>query len=87
MIDAVQLIVILSLISITIVIVVSSIHLINLFRQIKKLLVDIEPVVSDAKIISSSVAKPVSSISEFMMGFKDGLKIFNSIFPKKDTET
>jgi len=86
MIDPVQLVIILSLISVTVVIIISSVYLIKLLNQVKKMLVDVEPILSDAKLISSSVAKPVSSISEFVMGFKDGLKIFNSIFPKKEKE-
>jgi hypothetical protein len=31
-----------------------------------------------------SIAKPVSSISEFLVGFKNGLQVFNSFFKKDE---
>ncbi|OGL54391.1 hypothetical protein A3K55_01835 [Candidatus Shapirobacteria bacterium RBG_13_44_7] len=73
--DITQIVVILSLISITIVIIAVGIWLILVLREAKKIL-------ENTTSITSSIAKPVNSFSEFVMGFRNGLTIFNKFFPK-----
>jgi hypothetical protein len=84
--DITQIIIIASLISITIVIIVSGVWLIKLFKELKITLNKTNNILDDAHLITSSVAKPVSSISEFVMGFKNGFSFFNKLFDKKDKD-
>jgi hypothetical protein len=82
--DITQIIIIVSLILITLVIVVSGIFLIKIFKQLQTTINKTNNILDDAHLITSSVAKPVSSVSEFVMGFKNGFSFFNKLFDKKD---
>ena len=79
-----QIIIIISLIAITTIIVVSGIWLVKLFKELNTTLKKTNDILDDTHLITSSVAKPVSSISEFVMGFKNGFSFFNKFFDKKD---
>lgn len=82
--DITQIIIITSLVLITLVIVISGVYLIKIFKEFKVTLNKTNNILDDAHQITSSVAKPVSSISEFVMGFKNGFSFFNKLFDKKD---
>jgi hypothetical protein len=73
--DINQIVIIISLLSISTVVVIVGIYLIKLIK-------DLRVTVSEANKIISSVSQPVSSFSEFLMGFKNGFSIFNSFFNK-----
>ncbi len=79
-----QIIIIISLVSITTIIVASGIWLIKLFKELNRTLNKTNEILDDTHLITSSVAKPVSSISEFVMGFKNGFSFFNNLFDKKN---
>lgn len=79
-----QIIIIISLIAITTIIVVSGIWLVRLFKELNITLKKTNEILDDTHLITSSVAKPVSSISEFVMGFKNGFSFFNNLFDKKN---
>ncbi len=78
--DPTQIVIILSLISITVVFVVVGIWLVLVLREAKQIL-------EDTHSITSSVAKPVNSFSEFLMGFKNGFTLFNKFFPDNQDES
>jgi hypothetical protein len=80
--DPTQVIVTISIFLITLTVIFCAVYFIRLLSDLRSLLTKINPILSDAGIISSSIAKPVSSISEFIMGFKNGFTIFNNLFPK-----
>lgn len=82
--DITQIVIIVSLLCITGVIVASGIWLIKLFQELKTTLIKTNEILDDTHLITSSVAKPVSSVSEFVMGFKNGFSFFNNLFDKKD---
>ena len=84
--DITQIIIITSLVLITLVIVISGIFLIKIFKELRITLNKTNNILDDAHLITSSVAKPVSSISEFVMGFKNGFSFFNKLFDKKDKD-
>lgn len=77
--DITQIVVIISLLSISVVIVAVGIYLIKLIK-------DLRITVDQTNQIITSVSGPVSSISEFLMGFKNGISIFNSFFSKDKKE-
>jgi len=82
--DITQIVIIISLLSISTVIVISGIHFINILKELRVTISTTNNILEDAKSITSSVSKPISSISEFLMGFKNGFSVFNSFFNKKD---
>ncbi|HBP51487.1 MAG: hypothetical protein US68_C0010G0103 [Candidatus Shapirobacteria bacterium GW2011_GWE1_38_10] len=77
--DITQIVVIISLLAITTVIVVVGIYLIKLIK-------DLRITVGQTNQIITSVSGPVSSVSEFLMGFKNGFTVFNSFFKKDKKE-
>lgn len=82
--DITQIIIIISLVCITGIIVASGIWLIKVFKELRTTIIKTNEILDDTHLITSSVAKPVSSVSEFVMGFKNGFSFFNNLFDKKD---
>jgi len=80
--DITQIMIIVSLFVITIVLVACGISVIYLLKDIRVTVGKTNLILDDAKQITGSVAKPVSSFSEFVMGFKNGFHLFNNFFPK-----
>ena len=77
--DITQIVVVISLLAITTVIVLVGIYLIKLLKEL-------QITVSTTNQIVTSVSGPVSSVSEFLMGFKNGFSVFNSFFKKDKKE-
>lgn len=73
--DINQIVIIISLLSISTVVVIVGIYLIKLIK-------DLRVAVNQTNQIISSVSRPVSSFSEFLMGFRNGFSLFNSFFNK-----
>lgn len=80
--DPTQVIITICVSLITVTIIFCAVFFVKLLFDLRRLITEVKPIVSDAGLISSSIAKPVSSISEFIMGFKNGFSIFNNLFPK-----
>lgn len=85
--DATQVIIIINLVLVTGIIVACGLSLISLLKELKTTLIKTNTILDDTKLITNSVAKPVSSFSEFVMGFRSGLKLFDSVFKKKNKES
>lgn len=81
--DLTQIVIIISLIAVTGVIVGCGIWLMMILKEVKKTVIKTNGILDDAEMITSSVAKPINSISEFVMGFKNGMNLFNSFFKSK----
>jgi len=79
-----QIVIIVSLILITGIVVASGIWLILILKELKTTVIKTNKILDDAESITSSVAKPISSISEFVMGFKNGFGFFNKLLKKDD---
>ena len=80
--DITQIIIIVSLSAVAAVIVACGVWLIKLLKELKITVTKTNSILDDTKLITSSVAAPVSSVSEFVMGFKNGISVFNSLFKK-----
>ena len=78
--DLTQIFIVISLLAISTAIVVTTIYLVSLIKELRNAVSKAASILSDAQQITSSVAKPVSSFSEFLMGFKNGFHLFNSFF-------
>jgi len=77
-----QIIISISLLAITIIIVISGIHFIGLLKELKNTIITTNSILDDAKSITNSVSRPISSISEFIMGFKNSFSFMNKLFNK-----
>lgn len=84
--DLTQIIISLCLITVTVVIVVCTIYLISLIKELRTTIVKTTAILDDAQKITGSVARPISSFSDFLMGFKNGFQLFNSFFGKDKKE-
>jgi len=82
--DITQIAIITSLVLITTVIVIAGVWLILILKELKGTLKKADLILDDTKTITAAVAEPVSSISEFVRGFKNGVSMFNNLFKKKD---
>ena len=82
--DITQIIIIISIVSVSAVIVTCGIWIIFILKEFKNTVIKTNSILDDTKLITSSVAEPVSTISEFLSGFKSGLNLLNSFFKKKE---
>lgn len=77
--DITQIIIIVSLIAITTIIVLCGIYFIKFLKDLNLTLKKTNLILDDTHIITDSVAKPVSSFSEILMGLKNGFSFFNNL--------
>ena len=77
--DITQIIIIVSLIAITTIIVLCGIYFIKFLKDLNITLKKTNLILDDTHIITDSVAKPVSSFSEILMGLKNGFSFFNNL--------
>jgi hypothetical protein len=82
-----QIIISISFLAITIIIVISGIYFIGLLKELKKTFTVTNSILDDAKSITTSVSRPISSISEFIMGFKNSFSFMNKLFNKTETDS
>lgn len=63
-------------------IVILGYKLYHTLLQIESSMGKVDKIADDIESISSSVREPVASFSEFLMGFKNGAMILNSLAPQ-----
>lgn len=80
--DITQLLIAISLLVVAIAISVCTVYLISLIKELKKAVISANLVIEDTHKITNSVSRPVSTFADFLMGFQNGFRLFNSIFPK-----
>lgn len=81
--DIIQIVILISLVLITAIIIITSIYFIKILKELKTTVSKVNEILDDTQSITESVAKPISSLSEFLMGFQNGFKIFNSFMNKR----
>lgn len=80
--DLTQLLIAISLFIVAVAISVGTFYLISLIKELKTAIVTANSILDDTHKITSSVARPVSTFTDFLMGFQNGFRLFNSVFPK-----
>ena len=70
----------------TVLLAISGIHVINILRELRESVKKVNKILDDSQLITSSVAKPISSISGFITGFKGGMDFINLFLGKKNKE-
>ena len=73
--DLTQIVIVISLLSITTIVVISGIYLIRLLKELQNTVIETNHIIS-------SISRPVDSFSEFIMGFKNGFSLLSSFFKK-----
>ena len=81
--DLTQIVIIVCLLAVSTVLVICGIYLIQIFKELKNTIAKTGSILDDTHQITKSVAGPVTSASEFVMGFKNGFSIFNQFFKKE----
>lgn len=84
--DTIQIVIMISLIAITAVIIVGGVYFIKLLKDLSVTLKKTNLILDDTHSITDSVAKPISSASEFLMGLKNGFSFFNNLSKDKKEE-
>lgn len=84
--DITQIVIIISLVAITAIIVISGIFFIRLLKDLAITLKKTNLILDDTHLITDSVAKPVSSFSEIIMGFKNGFSFFSNLAKNKKSD-
>lgn len=84
--DTTQIVLIISISLITITITVIGYYVVLLLKELKITLSKTNQILDDTHSITASVVRPVTSFSEFVMGFRNGFKIFNKFFPNNKGE-
>lgn len=84
--DTIQIIITVSLIAITTIIVIGGIYFVKLLKDLSVTLKKTNIILDDTHSITDSIAKPVSSASEFLMGLKNGFSFFNNLTKNKKEE-
>lgn len=84
--DTTQIVFLISIISVSTVIVTCGIWMTMILKELRETIKKTNGILDDTKLITSSVAEPVSTISEFLSGFKSGINLLNSFF-KKDKKS
>jgi len=81
--DITQIVIIISLLTITTIIVISGIYFIKLLKEFAVTLKKTNIILDDTHLITDSVAKPISSFSEVLMGLKNGFSFFSNLAKDK----
>jgi hypothetical protein len=81
--DITQIVIIVSLIAITTIIVIGGVYFIRLLKDLATTLKKTNLILDDTHLITDSVAKPISSISEVLMGLKNGFSFFSNLTKDK----
>ncbi|MDD4784963.1 MAG: hypothetical protein PHH12_00690 [Candidatus Shapirobacteria bacterium] len=84
--DTTQIVIIVSLIAITLTTVIVGIYFIRLLKDLTVTLKKTNIILDDTHLITDSVAKPISSFSEILMGFKNGFSFFSNLTKNKKTD-
>ncbi|MDD2482849.1 MAG: hypothetical protein PHE32_03515 [Candidatus Shapirobacteria bacterium] len=84
--DITQIVIIVSLIVITAIIIVAGIYFIRLLKDLSVTLKKTNIILDDTHLITDSVAKPISSFSEVLMGLKNGFSFFSNLNKNKKSD-
>lgn len=80
--DTAQLVIMISISLITLIILACGVWVILIMQELRLALKKTNGILDDTKQVTSTVAQPFNSLSEFVTGFKNGVELFNSLFSK-----
>jgi len=68
------------------VLTIAGIEVIHILREFRKSVKTFNQILEDSHLISSSIAKPISGMSSFLMGLKSGMEVVSTLFEKRKGE-
>lgn len=68
----------------TVVLTIAGIEVIHILREFKETVKKTNRILDDTQMITSSVAKPISGVSGFLMGIKSGADVINLFLKNKE---
>jgi hypothetical protein len=81
--DYLQTVISISILAITAMLVVTGVWFTLLLKDLRSVIKKTTSILDDANSITASIARPVSSFSDFVMGFRNGVTVFNKFFDKE----
>ena len=84
--DITQIVIIFSLVAITAIIIISGVFFIRLLKDLSVTIKKTNLILDDTHLITDSVAKPISSVSEILMGLKNGFSFFSNLSKNKKND-
>jgi hypothetical protein len=72
--------------TLTVLLAISGVHVIHILQELRESVKKVNKILDDGQTISSSVAKPISSLSGFITGLKGGMDILNIFMKKKSSK-
>ena len=84
--DLTQIFISISLTIIALAIAACTYYLIGLIKELRNAVFKATSILDDTHKITGSIARPVTTFSDFLMGFKNGFQLFNSFFEKDKKE-
>lgn len=77
-----QLLLSVMLLSLTTVFVIIAVWLLMVLRDARDIIVKTNSILSDAQSVTASIRAPLSSVSEFLIGVKNGVEFVNQLLDK-----
>lgn len=82
--DITQLILAVSIFIITITVFAIGVWIVIVLNELRTTIDKANQILDDTHSITQSIAHPVASFSDFLMGFQNGLALFNKVFKNKE---
>jgi len=70
--------------SLTAILIISGIWVIKILKEFFQTVQRINSILDDTKVVSESVAEPVATFSDFLMGLRSGLDLINRLAQKNE---
>ncbi|PIS14605.1 hypothetical protein COT64_01795 [Candidatus Shapirobacteria bacterium CG09_land_8_20_14_0_10_39_12] len=77
-----QILLVLVTVTLSTVLTIAGIQVIKILREFRESAKTINKILEDSHTITSSVAKPISGISSFLMGLKNGMEVVSMFLNK-----
>ncbi len=79
-----QLVLTLSIISLTLVFIIIGVWIILILKELRHSLKRVNKIISEAEAMIDAVAQPIATFSDFWQGAKKGLSLLNWVFKDKE---
>lgn len=70
--------------SLTAILIISGIWVIKILKEFFQTVQQVNSILDDTKVVSESVAEPVATFSDFLMGLRSGLDLLNRLIQKDE---
>jgi CHASE3 domain sensor protein len=82
--NPIQIVTLVSILTITICLVFLTIWIVKVLKQFKETVIKTNLILDDAKLITENINQPISQFRDFFVGLKEGIAFFSNLFKKDD---